>query len=61
MNNKDIKVFMGKYGCSLHDSKEALKYADGNEEIVLAYLKAKTLAVATPNLSLDERAQSFLK
>lgn len=55
MNNKDIKVFMGKYGCSLHDSKEALKYADGNEEVALAYLKAKILAVATPNLSLDER------
>ncbi|HCL4480142.1 TPA: hypothetical protein N2D99_002228 [Clostridium botulinum] len=40
--------------------KHALEYSKGDEEIAIAYIKSKTLAVATPNLTFDERIQYFL-
>lgn len=43
---------LGKMQC-----KEALDYSKGNIDLAVAYLKAKNLAVATPNLTFDERVQ----
>ena len=36
------------------------EYAKGDEKIAGAFIKAKTIAVATPGLSFDERVRSFL-
>ena len=47
---------MGTYNCS-----KAYDYANGDFDTAVAYLKAKTLAVATPDLSFDERVQRFLE
>lgn len=48
-----------KTGCGLILCKKAIEYSNGDEEIALAYIKAKTIAVATPNLSFDERVKLF--
>ena len=49
--------------CPLAMCKKALEYAkelDGDDYMAIAYLKAKTLAVATPGLSFDERVLRFM-
>ena len=49
--------------CPLAMCKKALEYAqehNGDDYMAIAYLKAKTLAVATPNLSFDERVLRFM-
>lgn len=40
--------------------KEAIEYAKGDEQVAIAYLKAKGLAVATPSLTFDQRGCSDL-
>lgn len=57
----DIKMFREKTGCSLMESKAAMEYANGDEILAIAYLKAKSFAVATPCLTFDERVQKFYK
>ena len=49
--------------CPLAMCKKALEYTqehNGDDYMAIAYLKAKTLAVATPRLSFDERVQRFM-
>lgn len=48
-------------GMGLRNCAKAYDYANGDHDIAVAYLKAKTLAVATPGLSFDERVQRFLE
>lgn len=56
-----INELREKTGCGLLDCKKALDYAKGNENIAIAYIKAKTLAVATPKLTFDERVKLFME
>lgn len=46
-------------GCGLIDCKKAIDYSSNNYLLAIAYLKAKTFAVNTPNLTFDERVQMF--
>jgi translation elongation factor EF-Ts len=49
--------------CPLAMCKKAIEYAEehnGDDYMAIAYLKAKTLAVATPGLSFDERVRRFM-
>ena len=46
-------------GVGLRLCKEAIDYANGDYELEKAYIKAKTLAVATPKLTFDERVMLF--
>ena len=60
MNEAVIKL-RDKSGCPLKLCKEALEYASthgGDEELAMAFLRAKTLAVKT-TCSFDERVQRF--
>lgn len=41
--------------------RDALDYSQGKINLAIAYLKAETLAVATPKLNFDERVQCFYK
>ena len=56
-----IKQLSIETGMGLHNCAKAYNYADGDHGLAIAYLKAKTLAVATPGLSFDERVQRFLR
>lgn len=56
-----IKMLHEKTGVAISICSEALEYANGNQELAIAYTKAKTLAVATPNMTFDERIKSFLQ
>ena len=56
-----IKELSEETGMGLHNCTKAYNYANGDHDIAIAYLKAKTLAVATPGLSFDERVQRFLE
>jgi translation elongation factor EF-Ts len=61
-NNRasDIKKLRGETGIGLGLCSEAYDYANCDHDVAIAYLKAKTLAVATPGMSFDERVQWFL-
>lgn len=50
-------------GCSLAMCKKALEYAvahNGDDRVVIAYLKAKTIAVKT-TCDFDERVRRFME
>lgn len=57
----DIKKLREHTGCSMMQCKSALEYSKGDLSLSIAYLKALTIAVATPNLTFDERVQFFLR
>lgn len=61
INNETIKILHEKTGVAFDMCAKALEYANGNQEVAIAYIKAKTLAVATPNLTFEERVKSFLQ
>ena len=48
-------------GEDMMNCKKALVYSDGDWNKAVAYLKAKGLAVATSNLTFDERVEIFLE
>ena len=56
-----VKRLCEETGIGMHNCARAYDYANGDHDIAIAYLKAKTLAVATPGLSFDERVQRFLE
>lgn len=56
-----IRALREKTGCGMMDCKNALAYSKGDFDIAIAYLDAKHLAVATPNMTFDERVKSFYK
>ena len=58
---KQIAKLQEVTGCGKMQCKKALDYSKGNIDLAVAYLKAKNLAVATPNLTFDERVQRFLR
>jgi hypothetical protein len=63
MNPKQIKALRDKTGCSLRMCRDAWLYAEerqGDEDMALAYCKAKTLAVQT-HCPFDERVQRFME
>lgn len=60
-NIKLVKKLREDTGCSLTICKKAIEYSNGNYKIAVAYVKAKTLAVATPNMTFDERVKEFIK
>lgn len=43
----------------MKESKNAAVYAKGDKRLAVAYAKARTLAVATPGMSFEERVQHF--
>lgn len=45
--------------CSIVICKEAMEYANGDYSLALAYIKAKTCAIATPGLTFHERISRF--
>lgn len=57
----NVRKLRNKTGVGLRLCKLALNYSEGNEKIAIAYIKAKTIAVATPKLTFDERVQLFLE
>ena len=57
----DIKELREKTGCGMFLCKQALDYAKGDGRVAIAYLKAKSYAVATPNISFDERVKLFIE
>ena len=69
MLNEEDKVLVQNLvretGCGYHLGFKALdfvkKYNTDNDITMLGYVKAKTLAVATPNLSFLERVKEFSK
>lgn len=56
-----INELREKSGCGLTLCKQAIDYAKGDEKVALAYLKAKTLAVATPKITFNERVKLFIE
>lgn len=56
-----VKELREKTGVGLMLCKQAIDYAKGNEATAIAYIRAKTLAVATPKLTFDERVELFKK
>jgi hypothetical protein len=54
-----INTLRKKTGCSSSDCAKAVKYDPDDEKMQLAYLKAKTIAVATPGMTFDERVRHF--
>lgn len=56
-----VKKLSAETGMGAHNCAKAYDYAKGDHDVAVAYLKAKTLAVATPGLSFDERVQRFLE
>ena len=56
-----IKIMVLRYstGCGLASCKKALEYSMGDFDMSIAYLQAKSFAVATPTLSFDERVKNF--
>lgn len=56
-----VKKLSAETGIGMRNCTKAYDYANGDHDIAIAYLKAKTLAVATPGLSFDERVQRFLE
>ena len=59
VDNNFILALREKTGVGLLECKNAALYSNGDMDLAIAYLKAKTLAVATPKLSFDERVQQF--
>jgi translation elongation factor EF-Ts len=55
----EIKKLHDKTGCDIMTCKKAVEYANGDEKLMLAYLKAKFIAVATPKMTFDERVRRF--
>lgn len=60
MKQTDIAFLQVSYGVGYNLACEALEYAEGNLDIALAYIKAITVVVATPNLTFDERVKFFI-
>lgn len=59
---EDIQRLRNLTGVGMRQCRDAVFYAKehrGGEKLALAYLKAKGIAVATPNLTFDERVLSF--
>jgi translation elongation factor EF-Ts len=61
MNLSQVNHLREITGCSMTLCRDALDYSQGEINLAIAYLKAKTLAVATPKLNFDERVQCFYK
>jgi translation elongation factor EF-Ts len=61
LKSEEIKRLNVETGMGLHNCAKAYEYANGDHDVAIAYLKATTLAVATPGLSFDERVQRFLE
>ena len=68
LNEEDkilVQNLVRETGCGYHLGLKALdfvkKYSKGNNITMLGYVKAKTLAVATPNLTFLERVKKFSK
>lgn len=63
MSPEQIKALRDKTGCSLRMCRDAWIYAEerqGDENMALAYCRAKTLAVKT-HCTFDERVQKFME
>ena len=56
-----IKELREKTGVGMMFCRKAIEYSNGNEKIAMAYIKAKTLAIATPKLTFDERVKIFIE
>lgn len=61
IKGQKVKELSVETGMGMHNCARAYDYANGDHDLAIAYLKAKTLAVATPGLSFDERVQRFLE
>lgn len=56
----DVHELRELSGCSILLCKEAIEYSNGNRELAIAYIKAKTIAVSTGKMTFDERVKSFI-
>ncbi len=62
MNIEDIKTLRDKTGASLMLCKRAFLYAETHKGYTpLGYLKARLIAVVTPNSTFEERVKFFSK
>lgn len=52
---RTIKELQAATNCSFYECRPAYRYAKGNLEIAIAYLKAKSFV----NLSFDEQVEYF--
>ena len=59
ITSKDIISLREKTGMSVKECYNALTYGKGDVDMAIAYLKARSLAVATPKLTFDERVLMF--
>ena len=56
-----VKILREKTGMSLTLCKRAILYAENHKGCTaLGYLKARSIAIATPNLTFEERVRKFL-
>lgn len=56
-----VKELRNLTGCSMLLCKQALEYSNEDQELAIAYIRAKSYAVATKGLTFDERVKRFLK
>lgn len=63
ITTETVLELRNKTGSGMMECKRALEYARDHhdERLAMAYLRARTLAVATPGLTFDERVLSFLE
>lgn len=55
-----VRELRNKTGCGLQQCKEALEYSFTHENTTpIGYLRAKGLAVATPNMTFEQRVVMF--
>ena len=60
VDNMNIKELREISGAGLHECKKAIEYCETHTDCTpLGYLKACGFAVATPNLTFDERVKKF--
>ena len=59
---EQIKILRDTTGCSLYNCRCAVDFSSTHNDCTpVGYLKAITLAVATPTLTFEERVQKFSK
>ena len=54
-----VKELREETGCTLSDARKAIQYAGDDKRLAIAYIRAISLAVATPSKSFDERVKLF--
>ena len=60
MNFNEIKALRDETGASLYECKRAIEYANTHKGCTaIGYLKARAIAVCTPNRTFEDRVRVF--